>query len=65
MYGPLSPQVSLPALDHAILEFWRDNKIFARSLEQSHGRPEWVFYEGHWSGPAVPPSLAARGGPLS
>ncbi|HET7017020.1 MAG TPA: isoleucine--tRNA ligase [Streptosporangiaceae bacterium] len=46
MYRPLSPQVSLPATDHAVLEFWRDNKIFARSLEQSHGRPEWVFYEG-------------------
>jgi isoleucyl-tRNA synthetase len=46
MYRPLSPQVSLPALDHAVLEFWQDNKIFARSLEQSHGRPEWVFYEG-------------------
>ena len=46
MYRPLSSQVSLPTLDHAILDFWRDNKIFARSLEQSHGRPEWVFYEG-------------------
>ncbi len=46
MYRPLSPQVNLPALDHAVLDFWQDNKIFARSLEQSHGRPEWVFYEG-------------------
>jgi isoleucyl-tRNA synthetase len=46
MYRPLSPQVSLPALDHAMLDFWRDNKIFARSLEESDGCPEWVFYEG-------------------
>ncbi|MBB4690469.1 isoleucyl-tRNA synthetase [Actinoplanes abujensis] len=39
-------QVDLPALDHDVLRFWQDNKIFARSLEQSEGRPEWVFYEG-------------------
>ena len=39
-------QVDLPALEHAVLDFWREQKIFAKSLEQSEGRPEWVFYEG-------------------
>ena len=29
-----------------MLDFWREQKIFAKSLEQSEGRPEWVFYEG-------------------
>ncbi|WP_030441233.1 isoleucine--tRNA ligase [Actinoplanes subtropicus] len=46
MYRPVPAQVDLPALDHEILGFWRREKIFARSLEQSRGRPEWVFYEG-------------------
>jgi isoleucyl-tRNA synthetase len=46
MYRPVPAQVDLPALDRGILRFWRDNDIFARSLEQSRGRPEWVFYEG-------------------
>ncbi|WP_203919443.1 isoleucine--tRNA ligase [Rugosimonospora africana] len=46
MYRPVPAQVDLPALDHEILRFWRENAIFARSLEQSRGRPEWVFYEG-------------------
>ncbi|MBL7261717.1 isoleucine--tRNA ligase [Paractinoplanes lichenicola] len=46
MYRPVPAQVDLPALDHDVLRFWQDNKIFARSLEQSAGRPEWVFYEG-------------------
>src|SRR5215468_3584692 len=36
----------LPALEHEILDFWRDRKVFQRSLDQSQGRPEWVFYEG-------------------
>ncbi|MFS7878823.1 isoleucine--tRNA ligase [Streptomyces asiaticus] len=45
-YRQVPAQVDLPALEHAVLDFWRENKIFARSLEQSEGRPEWVFYEG-------------------
>jgi len=46
MYRPVPAQVDLPALDHEILGFWQREKIFARSLEQSRRRPEWVFYEG-------------------
>ncbi|HEX5568722.1 MAG TPA: isoleucine--tRNA ligase, partial [Streptomyces sp.] len=46
LYRPVPAQVDLPALEHAVLEFWQENKVFARSLEQSQGRPEWVFYEG-------------------
>ncbi|MDX3232100.1 isoleucine--tRNA ligase [Streptomyces sp. ME19-01-6] len=45
-YRQVPAQVDLPALEHAVLDFWRENKIFARSLEQSAGRPEWVVYEG-------------------
>ncbi|WP_127503671.1 isoleucine--tRNA ligase [Actinoplanes solisilvae] len=46
MYRQVPAQVDLPALDHDVLRFWQEKKIFARSLEQSVGRPEWVFYEG-------------------
>ncbi|MDB1088663.1 isoleucine--tRNA ligase [Streptomyces sp. ACA25] len=45
-YRQVPAQVDLPALEHEVLGFWRANKIFSRSLEQSAGRPEWVFYEG-------------------
>ncbi|MZE77401.1 isoleucine--tRNA ligase [Streptomyces xinghaiensis] len=45
-YRQVPAQVDLPALEHAVLDFWRENKVFARSLEQSRERPEWVFYEG-------------------
>ncbi|PLW70534.1 isoleucine--tRNA ligase [Streptomyces sp. SCUT-3] len=45
-YQPVPAQVDLPALEHSVLGFWREHKVFARSLEQSEGRPEWVFYEG-------------------
>ncbi|WP_069811824.1 isoleucine--tRNA ligase [Streptomyces sp. TP-A0874] len=45
-YRQVPAQVDLPALEHAVLDFWRENKVFERTLEQSEGRPEWVFYEG-------------------
>ncbi|RAG84526.1 isoleucine--tRNA ligase [Streptacidiphilus pinicola] len=45
-YRAVPAQVDLPALEHQILSFWQDSKIFERSLAQSEGRPEWVFYEG-------------------
>ncbi|MFI2213518.1 isoleucine--tRNA ligase [Streptomyces sp. NPDC020141] len=45
-YRQVPAQVDLPALEHAVLDFWRENKVFAKSLDQSEGRPEWVFYEG-------------------
>ena len=45
-YRQVPAQVDLSALEHAVLDFWREQKIFAKTLEQSEGRPEWVFYEG-------------------
>ena len=45
-YRQVPAQVDLPALEHAVLDFWEQSKVFAKSLEQSEGRPEWVFYEG-------------------
>ena len=45
-FEPVDPKVSLPALERDILEFWRENRIFEKSLEARDGAPEWVFYEG-------------------
>lgn len=52
---PSSPQPQEPrfrelpapvALEEEVARFWREGRIFERSLEESQGRPEWVFYEG-------------------
>ncbi len=32
--------------EEAILEFWRENKIFEKSLKQTKGKKEFIFYEG-------------------
>ncbi|GAA5194394.1 isoleucine--tRNA ligase [Rugosimonospora acidiphila] len=46
MYRSVPAQVDLPALDHEVLHFWQANSVFTRSLEQTEGRPDWIFYEG-------------------
>ncbi|MYS19609.1 Isoleucyl-tRNA synthetase [Streptomyces sp. DvalAA-14] len=45
-YRPVPAQVDLPALEHEVLALWAERGTFARSLEQTEGRPDWVFYEG-------------------
>ncbi|MFR9722249.1 isoleucine--tRNA ligase [Streptomyces sp. MS19] len=46
LYRPVPAQVDLPELEHGVLDLWQRDKTFARTLEASEGRPEWVFYEG-------------------
>nr|BFE61752.1 isoleucine--tRNA ligase [Dactylosporangium thailandense] len=46
MYRPVPAQVDLSQLDHQVLALWKERDVFGRSLAQSEGRPEWVFYEG-------------------
>ena len=46
MYRQVPAQVDLPTLEHEVLAFWREHAIFERSMQQSAGRPSWVFYEG-------------------
>ncbi len=35
-----------PVLENEVLAFWREHDVFARTLEQSAGRPQWSFNEG-------------------
>jgi isoleucyl-tRNA synthetase len=45
-YRPVDPKADLPAMENAILDFWRRAGIFEQSLALREGAPEWVFYEG-------------------
>ncbi|MFI0416880.1 isoleucine--tRNA ligase [Spongiactinospora sp. 9N601] len=54
-FRSLPAQVDLPALEHEILDRWRDGKVFERSVEQTATGPAWVFYEG-------PPTANGRPG---
>ena len=45
-YPVVPPQVDLPALDHEVLELWRQRDTFARSLAATADGEAWTFYEG-------------------
>jgi len=45
-YEALPAHVDLAALDHEVIQRWREDRIFARSLEQTEHGPRWTFYEG-------------------
>ncbi|MEI8262068.1 MAG: isoleucine--tRNA ligase, partial [Actinomycetes bacterium] len=55
MYRAVPAQIDLPAMEHEVLALWDAEHVFERSVEQSAGRPHWVFYEG-------PPTANGRPG---
>jgi isoleucyl-tRNA synthetase len=46
MFQPVETNVSFPRLEERVLDFWRQAKIYDRSLEQRQGAPSFVFFEG-------------------
>jgi isoleucyl-tRNA synthetase len=46
MYKPLPEKLSYPLLEHKILDFWDQNKIFEKSMEIREGCENYTFYEG-------------------
>ena len=54
-FTALPPQVDLPAMEQEILQRWETEKVFARTIEGSAGKPQWNFYEG-------PPTANGRPG---
>ena len=37
---------SFPAVEHRVLEDWKNNNTFQKSIDAREGSPEWVFYDG-------------------
>lgn len=46
--------LNLPAIDKEILEFWQQNRIFERSVEERDAKDSYVFYEGPPSANGMP-----------
>jgi isoleucyl-tRNA synthetase len=45
-FEKVAPEMNFPAEEKEILRFWREHRIFEKSIEQSRGKPPFVFYEG-------------------
>jgi isoleucyl-tRNA synthetase len=45
-YNEISAKVDLADLEQQVLANWNKNQVFAKSMAQSAGKPNWVFFEG-------------------
>ncbi len=45
-FKEISGRYDGPALENEVLEFWREHDVFAQTLKQSEGRPQFTFNEG-------------------
>jgi isoleucyl-tRNA synthetase len=45
-FRQITAAVDLPAVEHNILKFWRENSIFEKTVSSREEGPVWTFYEG-------------------
>lgn len=46
MLKPVSPKVSFPELEENINRYWKENKIFEKSVEKEAPNGKWTFLDG-------------------
>lgn len=46
MLQPVSPNISFPEIEEKILKFWKENKIFEKSVDKDYGGKKWTFLDG-------------------
>jgi isoleucyl-tRNA synthetase len=46
IFAKVPAELNFPAEEGEILRFWKERKIFEKSLEERKGKPSFVFYEG-------------------
>ena len=46
MYKKVNPDLNFVAREKATEKFWKDNRIFEKSIEEREGCPQYMFYDG-------------------
>src|SRR5581483_11595059 len=46
MFKPVSPKIDFPQLEEEIIAYWKNNKIFEKSLEKDAPKGDWTFLDG-------------------
>ncbi len=46
MFKKIDPKMDLPQMEEEILNFWRKNRIFEKSIEQRDDNNQYIFYDG-------------------
>jgi isoleucyl-tRNA synthetase len=55
MFKEVSDKIAYPSVEREVLDFWKGNEIFAKSIKLREGSPSFTFYEG-------PPTANGRPG---
>jgi isoleucyl-tRNA synthetase len=55
MFKELTDKISYPTIEKEVLAFWKEHKIFQKSITTREGKPGFTFYEG-------PPTANGRPG---
>lgn len=55
MFKPVNAKLDVPAMEDAVLKFWKKQEIFKKTSDERKGKPEYIFYEG-------PPTANGRPG---
>ena len=45
-FEPVQPGANFPKLEESVLDFWRENRVYEKSLQQRDGQQRYVFFEG-------------------
>lgn len=46
MYKSVNPKVDFPKQEEEVLDFWKKNNVFKKSISNRNGREEFVFFDG-------------------
>ncbi|MFA5948138.1 MAG: isoleucine--tRNA ligase [Candidatus Gracilibacteria bacterium] len=46
MFKKVNPKQSFPELEHEVLKYWEEHKIFEKSTEQRKDKKKYVFFDG-------------------
>lgn len=46
MFNPVDNKKSLPELERDLVQYWKDNDIFQKSIKQNEGNTKFTFFDG-------------------
>ena len=46
MIQRIQPQADFIAMEHEVLDFWKENNIFQKRRDANTGKPKWSFIDG-------------------
>ena len=46
MFKKVDTNMNFPEMEEKVLDFWKENDVFQKSIDIREGAPKFVFFEG-------------------